>query len=99
VPELATMCPGPSATLDTHALVLLVERTKILNASLMRGMEVLQLKCPCGAVILPPTPAISALEDRQRGLLKSKIQHHLYDHHGLAGQRIRDVLREAFASQ
>jgi len=81
-----------SATLDTHALVLLVERTKVLNASLTRGGEVLKLKCPCGAVILPPTPAIPSLQDRQRGLLKSKIQHHLYDHHGMAEQRIRDVL-------
>ena len=90
--------PPPTATLDTHALVLLMERIKVLNASLTRGGEVLKLKCLCGAVILSPTPAVPGLEDRQRGLLKSKIQHHLRDRHALAEHRIRDILRESFTS-
>ncbi|HEV2173710.1 MAG TPA: hypothetical protein VGR71_09095 [Nitrospira sp.] len=92
------MKPRPTATLDTHALVLLVERTKVLIASLTRGGEVLKLKCPCGAAILSPTPAIPSLKDRQRGLLKSKIERHLRYDHAQAEQRIRDVLRESFTS-
>jgi hypothetical protein len=90
--------PPSTATLDTHALLQLVERTKAVNALLAQGGEVLKLKCPCGASILPPTPAITSLKDRQRGLLKSKIERHLRDHHGLPGHSIRAVLKEAFAS-
>ena len=86
-------------TLDTKSLVQLVERTRALNASFLRGGEVLKLKCPeCGAVILPPTPAVPSLKDRQRGLVKSKIERHLRDDHGLPEHSIRAVLRESFAA-
>jgi hypothetical protein len=92
---LRVVKPRSILTLDTHALLQLVERAKALNASLTQG-EVLKLKCPCGASILSPTPAIASLKDRQRGLLKSKIEHHLRDRHEMPERRIRDVLRESF---
>jgi len=93
------MSPRSAATIDTHSLVQLVERTKAVNASLGHGGKVLELKCSCGAVILSPTPAIPSLKDRQRGLLKSKIERHLRDHHRLAEHSIRDVLRESFEAE
>jgi hypothetical protein len=72
----------------------LVARVKVA-AALQSG--VLDLKCPCGMVILPPTPVISNLKDRQHGLMKSRIKRHLYERHGLSEHTIRVILKEAFA--
>jgi hypothetical protein len=36
--------------------------------------------------------------DRQRGLLKSKIERHLRDDHGLSRQTISVIMKEAFAT-
>ena len=90
------MKPRLAAALDAQLLVQLVERTKSLNVSRAIQGEVLSLKCPCGAVILQPTPAIANLKDRQRGMLKSKIERHLRDDHRLSGHTIGVVLKESF---
>jgi hypothetical protein len=96
------MKPHHSAALETQMFLELVAKVKIAVA-LESG--VLDLKCPCGMVILPPTPVISNLKDRQRGLLKSRIERHLRERHGEPpnprhghfDQTIREVLKQAFA--
>jgi hypothetical protein len=90
------MKPRHDAALETQLLLQLVAKVKIL-AALESG--VLNLKCPCGAVILPPTPVIPQLKGRQRGLIRSRIQHHLRGEHGLSEQTIHDVLNRAFDAQ
>ena len=96
------MKPRYSPELETQMFLELVAKVKIAVA-LESG--VLDLKCPCGMVILPPTPVISDLKDRQRGLLKSRIERHLRERHGDPPnprhghfeQTIRAVLTQAFA--
>ncbi len=98
------MKPRHSAALETQMLLELVAKVKIAVA-LESG--VLDLKCPCGMVILPPTPVISNLKDRQRGLLKSRVERHLREKHGEPpnlrhshfDQTIREVLKQAFAGK
>ena len=80
------------ATLETQTFLDLVARVKIA-AALESGM--LDLKCPCGTAILPPTPVIPSRKDSQRGLMKSRIKRHLQERHGLSEQTIRVILREA----
>ena len=80
------------AAIDTQILLELVARVKIA-AALESG--VLDLKCPCGMAILPPTPVISNLKDRQRGLMKSRIKRHLQERHGLSDHTVRVILKEA----
>ena len=75
----------------------LVAKVKTLNTMLDLGYGSMNLKCPCGAPILPSTPLISNLKDRQRGLLKSRIKRHLGTDHGISEATIRVVLKEAFA--
>jgi hypothetical protein len=82
--------------LDAQQLVQLVEKAKTLDVSRALAGEVLSLKCPCGAVILQPTPAMANLKDRQRGMLKSKIERHLRDDHRLSGHTISVILKESF---
>jgi hypothetical protein len=88
------MKPRHAAALETQVFLQLVARVKVA-AALQSG--VLDLKCPCGMVILPPTPVISNLKDRQHGLMKSRIKRHLYERHGLSEHTIRVILKEAFA--
>ena len=96
------MKPRRAGALETQILLELIAKVKIAVA-LETG--VLDLKCPCGMVILPPTPVISNLKARQRGLMKSRIERHLQERHGdppnprhgLFEQTIRDVLKQAFA--
>jgi hypothetical protein len=82
--------------LDAQQLVQLVEKAKTLDVSRAPAGEVLSLKCPCGAVILQPTPAIANLKDRQRGMLKSKIERHLRDDHRLSSHTIGVVVKQSF---
>ena len=77
---------------DPQIFLELVARVKIA-AALESG--VLDLKCPCGMAILSPTPVISNLKDRQRGLMKSRIKRHLQERHGLSEQTVRVILKEA----
>jgi hypothetical protein len=89
------MKPRRTAVLETQLFLDLLARVKIA-AALESG--VLDLRCrPCGMVILPPTPVISNLKDRQHGLMKSRIKRHLHERHGLSEQTIRVILKEAFA--
>jgi hypothetical protein len=89
------MKPRHAAALETQVFLELVARVKVA-AALESG--VLDLKCPCGMVILPPTPVISNLKDSQRGLMKSRIKRHLHERHGLSEHTIRVILKEAFAA-
>ena len=94
--------PRRAAALETQILLELIAKVKIAVA-LESG--VVDLKCPCGMVILPPTPIISNLKGHQRGLMKSRIERHLLERHGdppnprhgLFEETIRDVLKQAFA--
>jgi hypothetical protein len=81
------------AKFETRLLVDLVAKVKDLNTS---GKMV--LKCPCGVLILPPTPVISNLKDRQRGLLKSRIRRHLQTAHEISEATIRVFFIEAFTN-
>jgi len=78
--------------LEAKLLAELAARAKSLKTA-----TVLNLKCPCGELILAPTPVISSLEDRQRGLVKSRIRRHLRDEHQLSDHIIDIVVSRAFA--
>ena len=78
--------------LEAKLLAELAARAKALKTA-----SVLNLKCPCGKQILAPTPAVSNLEDRQRGLMKSRIRRHLRDEHELSDHIIDIVVSRAFA--
>jgi hypothetical protein len=91
------MKPRHAAALETRLLVELVAKVKNLNTTVALEFGRIDLKCPCGALILPPTPVISNLKDRQRGLLKSRIRRHLRTDHGISEATIRAVLNQAFA--
>lgn len=81
-----------TAELEAKLLAELAARTKSLKTA-----SVLNLKCPCGKLILPPTPVISSLQDRQRGLVKSRIRRHLRAEHELSDHIIDIVVTRAFA--
>ena len=91
------MKPRHDVARETQLLTELVAKVKNLNAIVAVGFGAIDLKCPCGALILPPTPLISNLKDRQRGLLKSRIRGHLHTAHGISEATIRVVLNEVFA--
>ena len=85
--------------LETQILVQLVARIKSLNISgALESGKTMDLKCPCGEVILPPTPFIPSLRDRQRGFLKARIKKHLRVKHELSEHTIRNILNQSFAS-
>jgi hypothetical protein len=84
---------------ETQLLVELVAKVKSLNSAVAQELGPLELKCPCGKVILPPTPHIPSLKDRQRGLLKSRIREHLRSQHGILEQTVRAAIREAFTQK
>ena len=92
------MKPRPDAVRETQLLLHLVAKIRNLNIVVEQQSGVLDLKCPCGTVILPSTPIISNLRDRQRGLLKSRIKGHLRAGHGLSEHTIRVVLDQAFGA-
>lgn len=93
------MKPRHAAELETRLLVELVAKVKSVNISgTLESGKTMDLKCPCGEVILPPTPVIPSLKDRQRGLLKSRIKRHLRVKHGLLEHAIRVVLNQSFVS-
>jgi len=80
-----------STELEAKLLAELANRAKSL-----KNASVLNLKCPCGKVILPPTPALPNLEDRQRGFVKSRIRRHLRDEHQLSDHIIEIVVSRSF---
>jgi hypothetical protein len=92
------MKPRDAIALETQLLLQLVARVKDLNILIVQESGVLNLKCPCGTVILPATPVITNVRDRQRGLLKSRLRDHLRAGHGLSEQTIRVVLNKAFVA-
>lgn len=84
---------------ETQMLVQLVARIKSLNTpSTLQIGETLQLKCPCGEIILPPTPVIPSRSEAQRGMLKNRIRSHLRIEHELSELAIRSIISESFAS-
>jgi transposase-like protein len=86
-----------AAALEARLLTELVAKIKNLNTVVAVESGSIDLRCPCGAVILAPIPVISDLKDRQRGLLKSRIRRHLRADHGISEETISVVLKEAFA--
>ena len=93
------MKPRHTAELETRLLVALIAKVKSLNISTeLEWGKTIDLKCPCGEVILSPTPVIPTLKDRQRGLLKSRITNHLRVKHGLSSHTIRVVLKQSFVT-
>ena len=88
------MKPRRPAALDTQILLELVAKVK---AAAALEFGVLDLKCPCGMVIPPPTPVLSNLKDRQHGFMKSRIKRHLHERHNLSEHTIGVILKEAFA--
>jgi hypothetical protein len=90
----AIMKPQHAPALETQTFIQLVAKVKIAVA-LKSG--VLDLKCPCGMIILPPTPVLPNLKDRQRGLMKSRTKRHLHERHGLSEHTIGVILKEAFS--
>jgi len=86
-----------NAAFEARLLVELVAKIKNLDTIIALESGRIDLKCPCGAVIVPPTPVIPNLKHRQRGLLKSQIRRHLRADHGISEETIRVVLKEAFA--
>lgn len=92
------MKPRDAAARETRLLVELVDRVKSLNISAtLEWGTTMDLKCPCGEMIIPTTPVIPSLKDRQRGFLKSRIKNHLRFKHGPSEHTIRVVLNESFA--
>ena len=91
------MKPRHGAARETQLLTELVAKVKKVNTIVAAEFGEIDLKCPCGALILSPTPVISNLKDRQRGLLKSRIRGHLRTDHGISEATIRVVLNEVFA--
>jgi len=79
--------PRHAAAFEAQLLVELVAKVKNLNTIVTLEFGRIYLKYPCGAVILPQTPVISNLKDRQRGLLKSRIRRHLLADHGIQKKR------------
>jgi hypothetical protein len=61
------MKPSHAAALEARLLVELVAKVKKLNTIVALESGRIDLKCPCGTVILQPTPVISDLNNRQRG--------------------------------
>jgi hypothetical protein len=84
------------AKAEIRLLVDLATKVKSLNALAASGSGAMVLKCPCGVLILPSTPVISNLKDRQRGLLRSRIKRHLQTDHEISAARIGDFFFEAF---
>ena len=83
---------------ETQLLLQLVATIKSLNISgELEDGTTITLRCPCGKVILPSIVVMPIIKDRQRGLLKSKVERHLRDIHGISKQTITGVLKESFA--
>jgi hypothetical protein len=88
-----------AAAPETQLLLQLVAAVKALNVSgELEAGTILTLKCPCGKMILPPIAMLPSIKDQQRGLLKSKIEHHLKDVHEVSKRTIAGVLKDAFAA-
>ena len=49
-------------------------------------------------MILQPIAVLPSIKDRQRGLLKSKIERHLRAVHEISKRTIAGVLKDAFAA-
>jgi hypothetical protein len=94
--KIGMMKSRNASEFEIQLLLQLVVKMKALEGALALGHQVLALKCPCGAMILRPTPVISNLKDRQRGLLKSCIKRHLRTDHTLPDHAINDALNQAF---
>jgi len=91
--------PRKIIELKAPALVQLVQDIKALKAALNAGQGAIKLKCPCGAAILPSTPVLPNLRDRQRGHLKSRIERHLRGDHRLSKRTVHVVLSESFGAE
>ncbi len=93
------MAQSNAAAVEDHLLLALVAAIHGLHtAGELEPGKTLALKCPCGRVILPPIMVQSNIRDRQRGLLKAKVERHLRDDHGVSKYNIGRVLKDAFTT-
>ena len=91
------MKPRHAIEHETRLLLQLVAAIKGLNvAGELEAGRTISLTCPCGKLILPPLSVLSSVKDRQRGLLKSKVERHLRNVHGISARTITRVLKESF---
>ena len=95
----ATMKPTNKTASAAHLLPALASAIQALHRSgeLEVGQEI-SLRCPCGGVILPPILVHENVRDRQRGLLKAKVERHLREQHGVSRFEISRILRDSFAT-
>ncbi len=93
------MNTAKASAVETQLLLALVTMIKDLHvAGALESGKSISLRCPCGKVILAPVMVQSSLKDSQRGLLKSKVERHLRDYHGVSKYTIGQILRESFAT-
>src|SRR6516164_7833364 len=88
-----------TANAEAQLLLSLVVAIRALQPSgdLEEG-KTLSLTCPCGRIILPHIMVQSSIKDRQRGLLKAKVERHLRETHGVSKYYISRVLKDSFAA-
>ena len=93
------MKPSNAAALENQLLLTLVATVRGLHtAGELEPGKTIALKCPCGKVILPTILVQASIKDRQRGLLKAKIERHLRDHHGVSKYTTGRVLKDSFTA-
>ena len=88
-----------AAALEIQVLLPLVATIQGLHTSgELEPGRTIALKCPCGRIILPPILVQASIKDRQRGLLKAKVESHLRDHHGVSKYATGNVLKDGFST-
>jgi len=93
-----------TATKSTNAAIseaqllpaLLATVQALLPSGDLESGKVISLRCPCGRVILPAIMVQENIKDRQRGLLKAKVERHLRDQHGVSRYNIGRVVKDSF---
>ncbi len=91
----ATNAPASEAQL---LLELVAAIQAVLTSGDLQVGEQILLRCPRGRVILPPMLVHENIKDRQRGMLKAKVERHLRDVHHVSRYNIGQVLKDSFAA-
>ena len=95
--EIKSSTQSSASAVEAELLPALVATIHGLHtAGELTDGRIISLKCPCGRVILPPILIQSHIRDRQRGLLKAKVERHLRDSHGLSKYNVGRVLKDSF---
>ncbi len=93
------MALAKTAASEAELLLALVSTIQPLHTAgeLEIGKQ-LSLRCPCGKMILPHILIQANIQDRQRGMLKARIERHLREDHGVSRYNIGQVLKDSFAT-